>query len=310
MVQVVTLVIDHFSNWKTISKLRGYHLDVVSSRINEFLCGRGYKGKFAAFTIGVLDQQEGILTLSHAGDNVQHFWRAAAGRFTTEHLQDPDRRDVNPAPAAGVMSLELALMFNKPLTFGIFERRLGPGDIFILYTDGIEEDQHIFRNAAFERMPCAEVPEKADHGNHHGGEDFEEFGLDRVESYIRAVQTRSRWRLDKVHPTPGNEFLSFDFSGLSGGIMEFIIALIAVNKAFRLYLDPSTPPDEYLLVDKRAVEFLRKTMDQAKLFFGRVEPELVKAGDKTIEDPNYVRVYGVREDPQFDDLTLLCIRRK
>jgi len=400
MVQVVSLVVNHFMNWEStgahpvrepVKSKPAYGLVELTYRVNDFLADRGYGGKFAAYTLGVYDAEDGTITYTHAGDNVQHFWREATRRHETEKLAM--------STATGMFH---SSMFPPSQPYRPYVNKLLPGDMLILYTDGIEEDQHLFRDAEFRQVKCTEVPDKAEHGHHVGGQGFEEFTLERVHDFIQAVKERGSYRLVREHPSPDNEFLSFDFRGLKGTTAEFVVALIAANKAFRLYLDPSTPTDEFVLVDLRVLDFLLETLDQRDLFFGPPRsaaedaalraakekreseanerarkdwertraredrasrkslrgaaksggsPEGVAEADRPsrqdefrppapdeedwvdpkgrplpsrvrrvqivsaikgslINDPNYARVYGIREDPQFDDLTLLCIRRK
>lgn len=308
MVQVVTMVITHFFDWEALRRKPDYELDKLTYRINDFINGRGYRGKFAAFTLGVYDAKDGSYKLCHAGDKLLHTWKASTRRIEIEEL--------HPTPAAGSFPSELVEMKGPYKTVS---RRLDPGDVLLLYTDGIEEAKRHFRDKDFNVMYCESVPKDQPHENHSGGQDGEEFGFERIQEVMSALEGRGRFNLEKHHNPLPEDRTSFDFSSCGESLEERIMALIAIEKAFRLFPDPKVGDEEAVLVDKRIDAFLERHFDQYRLYARRKEVITTKRERRTpdgkiemmeVEDPNYVIYRGVREDEQYDDLTILGLRRK
>jgi hypothetical protein len=294
MVQVATMVINYFNDWKKAMP-KVIELTDLAYKINDFLEERQFVGRFAAFTVGVWDSAEGVAYLCEAGDRKLHVWDEAQGRLLEELLPD--------SPAAGPLASFMVQM-KKP--FVQITRRLGHGDALMLYTDGIEEAKRHFRDKDFKVMECADAEKDQPHGNHSGGQDNEEFGYDRITAIIEAVASKGSFRLVKHHnPTPG-ETLSFDFSNCDGTLEDKVLALVAVEKVFRMYKDPAATEKDVILVDVKVDAFLEKHFDQYRLFCASKAPYV----DPSNENPGYLHYRGLKEDSQYDDLTILGIRRK
>ena len=78
--------------------------------------------------------------------------------------------------------------------------------------------------------------------------------------------------------------------------------LIAVEKVFRLYPDSSAGSDHPVNIDKKIDEFLKGHFDQYSLYFGH--PLETAEGSQ-------VNIYAsIKEDEQYDDLTILALRKK
>ena len=119
---------------------------------------------------------------------------------------------------------------------------------------------------------------------------------------MSAVYSRGIYELRRHHdPTPGERY-EFDFSGCLGTVGEAVLALIAVQQVFRLYLDPSAGPGDVIHVDASVDEFLKKHFKQYGLYFGHPTGRA--------DDPGHVVFSHVKEDAQYDDLTILALRRK
>lgn len=84
------------------------------------------------------------------------------------------------------------------------------------------------------------------------------------------------------------------------------MALISVEKVFRLYRDPSATEKDAVLVDEKVDAFLKAHFDQYRLYCSDVRPN----PDPQRDNPGYLLYGGIREDDQYDDLTILGIRRK
>jgi hypothetical protein len=181
---------------------------------------------------------------------------------------------------------------------------IDPGDILLLYTDGIEEAKRKFRDPEFKEILCTEggAPNDSPHGNHVVGQGDEEMGPDRVEAIINAVMNRDVYTLHKYHNPEGDADLQFDFSDCEGKVEELIMALVSVEKMFRCYKDPKAGEDSRVLVDKKVDEFLKKHFLQYRNYcsFTRENPA----------NEAYMYYTQVNEDDQYDDLTILGIKRK
>jgi HAMP domain-containing protein len=144
------------------------------------------------------------------------------------------------------------------------------------------------------------------HGNHNVGEDNEEFGYDRITAVLEAVDQKGSYRLEKYHDPVKDDMLTFDFSSCTGSLEEKVMALIAVEKVFRMYPDPAATANDVVLVDEKVNSFLEEHFDQYRLYCSDHRPNF----DPQNENPGYLLYGGIKEDGQYDDLTILAIRRK
>jgi hypothetical protein len=181
---------------------------------------------------------------------------------------------------------------------------LDPGDILLLYTDGIEEAKRKFRSGEFKEILCAEgeAPQDTPHANHMVGMGSEELGTDRIEAIINAVMNRGMYTLHKYHNPEGERELQFDFSSCTGNVDELIMALVSVEKMFRCYKNPKSGEDDRVLVDKKIDRFLREHFLQYRHYCANIR-----------EDPGndvYMYYTHLKEDELYDDLTILGIKRK
>jgi hypothetical protein len=181
---------------------------------------------------------------------------------------------------------------------------LDHGDILFLYTDGIEEAKRKFRDSDFKEIICTEggAPNDTPHGNHVVGQGDEEMGPDRVEGIINAVMNRQFYSLYKYHNPEGNIELRFDFRSCFGQVEEAIMAMVSVEKMFRLYKEPMADEDSRVLVDKKIDEFLKTHFVQYRNYCSETK--------EYSENPMYMYYTHVKEDPQYDDLTIIGIKRK
>ena len=104
MVQVATMVINYFNDWKKAMP-KAIDLTDLTYKINDFLEERQFVGRFAAFTLGVWDSQAGVAYLCEAGDRKLHVWEEEARRLVEEMLPD--------SPAAGPLASFMVQM-KKP----------------------------------------------------------------------------------------------------------------------------------------------------------------------------------------------------
>ncbi len=291
MVEVATLFLNYFKDW-TYQK-DGYNLAPIVSQINDLIESRGFKGRFAAFTLCIYNADNGDLYFCNAGDNLIHIYDAAEGRKKTVTLQE--------TAAAGVFP---SFIVDSKGGFQVTKLHLNPGDVLFLYTDGIEEAKRMFRDRDFNVITCQEpgLAEGEIHGMHLVGQDNEEMSPERVNAIIEAVFSRSVYRLEKFHnPIPG-EVLEFDFSRCSGTAEDAVMALVSVEKVFRMYKTPDVQPKDKILVDSKIDAFLNRCFVQYNDYCAYRENHP--------DYPEYKFYTRVKEDSQYDDLTLVALKRK
>jgi hypothetical protein len=299
MVQVATMFLNYFKNWKPTEK--GLQIEDMVYQINDFIGALAFQDRFAAFTLCLFDSQTGLIRFCNAGDNIVHWYDTSAAQMRTITLKE--------SPAIGV--LPNALVKSKG---GYVQQTLTihSGDILFLYTDGIEDAKRKFRDQDFKEIRCTEVPAGGDtggtaagdipHGNHLPGQGSEAMGYDRVRDIINTVMNRGVYSLKKYHTGEGEQTLQFDFTRCAGTVEEAVLALVAVEKIFRCYRDPRAGENARVLVDKRVDRFLQDHFLRYR--------EYCFARRETPENETYLYYTHLREDEQYDDLAILGIMRK
>ncbi|MFP3042590.1 SpoIIE family protein phosphatase [Treponema primitia] len=296
MIQVATMFLNYFKTWKPTQK--GMHIEEVVYQINDFIETLGFKGRFAAFTLALFDSETGIIRFCNAGDNIVHLYDSSEKKMKTLTLPQ--------SPATGVLP---NFMVESKGGYQVQTLILDRGDMLLLYTDGIEEAKRKFRDSAFKEILCtggpetgANAPVDTPHANHVVGQADEEMGADRVEAIINAVMNRQVYTLYKYHNPEGERALHFDFTTCQGGLEDTIMAMVSVEKMFRLYRDPRAGEDSRVLVDKKIDSFLKVYFRQYRDYCSQ-----------TRENPGneaYMYYTHVKEDEQYDDLTIIGIQRK
>ncbi len=290
MVEVATIFIDYFRNWS--AKVEGFHLEKLVYRINDLVEERGFKGRFAALLVAILNVETGDCYFCNAGYRYVHLFDAKTARMFAMTLPN--------APAAGVFP---SMMVEMQAGFKQILHRLLPGDCLLLFTDGVEEAKRHFRDLALSVVACAEpgLKEGELHDTHPFGADNEEFGIPRIEGIVNAVFARRRYELGKHHNAVSDERLAFDYSSCSGTVEEAVLAIVSAERVFRIYPDPAAGPNDLIMVDRNIAEFLKKHFVQYSLYFREPTPHPTLA--------EYVYFSHVKEDEQYDDLTILGVRK-
>jgi hypothetical protein len=103
------------------------------------------------------------------------------------------------------------------------------------------------------------------------------------------------------HHTVSHEDFVFDFSGCSGTVKEAVLALVCVEKVFRIYRDALTGPGHLVHLEPKVDEFLRSHFRAYGTLFDHRVGDAAQGGA--------VAFSHLKEDPQYDDLTLLVVRR-
>ena len=294
MIQVATMFLGHFRRWKPTEK--GFHIEDLVYQINDFIEALGFKGRFAAFTLCLYDSLTGVVRFCNAGDNIIHFYDASEKKVRTLTLPQ--------TPATGVLP---NFMIETSGGYTVQTAQLDKGDILFLYTDGIEEAKRRFRDNNYKEIICTEGPVDTEHENHLCGQADEEMTPERVEAIINAVMAREIYTLRKFHnpedSTMQDSGLQFDFSSCEGGHVEDVImALVSVEKIFRCYKPENAGEDSRVLVDKKVDEFLKNHFLQYRRYCSHTR--------EFPENSAYMYYTHVMEDEQYDDLTILGIKRK
>ncbi|MDR3336608.1 MAG: SpoIIE family protein phosphatase [Treponema sp.] len=291
MIQVATMFLNHFKNWTSIEN--GQYIEEVVYQINDFIEALGFEGRFAAFILCLFDSETGLLRCCNAGDNIVHYYDHSEKRLKSITLPQ--------SPAAGVLP---NFLVESKGGYTVQTFTLDHGDILFLYTDGIEEAKRNFRDSSFNEITCTEgdAPAGTPHANHVAGQGNEQLGVDRVEGIINGVMNKRFYSLYKYHNPEGENELQFDFTSCSGTVEEAIMALVAVEKMFRLYKNPGAGDDSRVLVDRKVDRFLKEHFTQYRNYCGQTR----EPGENSV----YTSYTHVMEDPQYDDLTILGIRRK
>ncbi|MCL2196161.1 MAG: SpoIIE family protein phosphatase [Treponema sp.] len=289
MIQVATMFLNYFKQWKPNAK--GMHIEEVVYQINDFIEALGFKGRFAAFTLCLFDSQTGVVRFCNAGDNIIHLYSQKEGKKKTITLPQ--------TPATGVLP---NFMIESTGGYKVNTITIDKGDILLLYTDGIEEAKRKFRDGKFKEILCTEGQNDTPHENHLCGQADEEMSPERVEAIINAVMAREIYTLRKFHNPEGEIELQFDFSSCEGTGENVIMAMVSVEKMFRCYKPADAGEDARVLVDKKVDEFLKSHFLQYRRYCSHTR--------EYPENPAYMYYTHIREDEQYDDLTILGIKRK
>jgi HAMP domain-containing protein len=279
MVEVATIFSTYFRGWTPQNP--GLKLEPLADLINDMLGEKEFKGRFAALTLAILNAENGKVWLCNAGDNIQHIYRQSQGRMTSLQLPNP--------PAAGVFASDLVEMKGG---FKQVPEQLASGDVLFLFTDGFEDGL----GEVARGMKGKEGP-----GDLQGPKE-EGPGMERIYGVIDAVFNHRVFKLGG-HRNPLLEpELEFDFSGCSASVEEAVLALVAVEKVLRLQPAADAGEKDRVSVERHVDTFLSKHYGQyGRYFTRRLEVR---------EDDESVTFTHLREDAQYDDLTILAVRKK
>ncbi|QSH91401.1 HAMP domain-containing protein [Treponema medium] len=291
MVEVATLFQNYFQNWNY--KRDGYNLSNIVMWINDVIESHGFVGRFAAFTLCIINMRVGDAYFCNAGDNIVHIYDKQARRLKSYTLRS--------GSAAGAFSSE---MINLNGGYPVEKIHLNCGDILFLYTDGIEESKRKLRVPISKPKDGSDPILLEDNGDssHLLGTDSETLGKDRVEAIIEAVFARKKFTLKKRQSDFIYEQMDFDFSSCNGTIEDAVLALISVEKVFRMYKDSSAQSFDCVQVDKKIDAFLSKCFLQYDIYCCDKVPHPIY--------DEYFYYQQIKEDIQYDDLTILGIARR
>ncbi|MDC7124978.1 MAG: SpoIIE family protein phosphatase, partial [Spirochaetales bacterium] len=297
MVEVATIFLNFFRNRKIVKTKSGKpvppNISELTYSINDLVEEVGFTGRFAAFTIAIVNSLTGDIFLCNAGDNLVHIFDSSQQKMIIKELPE--------SPASGVFPSDMVRMGKG---FVQVKDRLKPGDCLLMFTDGLEEAQRHLRGSDFKVLKPevtdeerSSMPESV---NHDDG--FEEFGVWRIQELINTLKAGGQYTLHKYYNPVADESLIFDFSDLEGTIEDIVLACVSVERIFRIYPDPSAGPDDRVRVDKVIVKFLEEHFNQWNVYFSNPLPGK--------DEDHYITFSHLKEDDQYDDLTVLGISKK
>lgn len=295
MVQVATIFQDYFRGWSV--KRPGFDVSNLILRMNDIIVEQKFKGRFAALTAGIVDADTGTFYTANAGDTTLHVYRTGAGRVEEVKLAG--------GPAAGVMSREDNPMISYPQHTITMEA----GDLLLLFTDGLEEAQRALRLPDFSPLVATEEMLEGEKGAEGVvvGQAFQEFSNERIHEIVAAVKRRGRYTLTRFRDPVADEVLEFDYSTCTNTTRDAVLAVVAAERLFRIYSHPDAGEEDKVRVDRLTNLFLKEHFVQFDRYFSHLVEVQV---DPNQPEPEYVTYTHIREDEQFDDITMLAVERK
>jgi len=297
MVEVATIFLSYFRNRKAVKSKAGKFLppniSELTYSINDLVEEVGFTGRFAAFTIVIVNAVTGELYLCNAGDNLVHIYDSGQQKMIIKVLPE--------SPASGVFPSDMVKMGTG---FVQVKDKLNIGDSLLMFTDGLEEAQRHLRDGSYNVIkPQVDESEKKALPETVSTEDgFEEFGTWRIQAMINTLKEGGKYSLIKYYNPVENEKLVFDFTNCVGTIEEIVMASVSVERVFRLYRTPETGPDDRVLIDKPIAAFLKDHFEGWHDYFSHPLPAR--------DEDQYITFTHLKEDEQFDDLTILGICKK
>ena len=304
MVQVAALYVDYFRRVRDRARAGGklrYDLREFTFGINDLINEVGFKGRFAAFNLSVMNVRNSCYNMVNAGDNLLNVFDGKTRKMKVIELHE--------APATG--QIDSMLIRNNPSMYQIHKGQLKSGDVMFLYTDGIEESHHIIRDAEFNVVEYGKLSEAvreedkaftaAGYKPIESTETNEEFDTVRIHEVLEAAMNRTVYELRRRCDLTIGRVLHFDFTRLSGNCEDAVMALASVEKVFRIVPDSSVGSQGQVRVDRKIDNFLKEYFVEYREFYRY-------AIDTDAKSP-YVYFSHMREDPQDDDLTIWAYER-
>lgn len=308
MVEVATIFLNRVREWR--SEKRKPRLADLVTTVNDLLVERGFEDMFAAMTVGIFNTETGAMNFTHAGDREQRIYRRGRG---IEELE------LDEAPATGMFSTDL---FPPNMAYKEMSIDLGPGDIMILATDGIEESSRTIRDAEYREIPFDEegqatlekdasrlTPASTIDVDRNTRFAKEEFSTARMVEIVEQVQKQGRFVLQRVRSLDPEEELEFDYRGLEATAENCVLAVMAAEKIFRLIPDGSGSGTEVTRMDRIIDGFLKDRFNAYHRYFRYPVSEDARPDARDVRE-EYVYYTHLREEDQEDDLTILTVRKK
>lgn len=287
MVEVATIFSDF--TYQNDAYKKPNALALLAARINDLLESVQFKGRFAALTMAIINQRSGEVRITNAGDKQVHIYRHAERRVEIINLAE--------TPAAGVFPSSM-------LPNGFVEQsiKLAQNDALIFFTDGIDESRRVVRNPDFSPRYTVE--------NERREEEIEDFSIERIHGIVTSAVNNKRYEMQRKHELYTGK-MHFNYQDLPVNALSLVKAIVAAEHLFRLYpltvvnADVSKHAQDTnatVAIDKEIAAFLSATFVDFQAFFGDEVPQP--------EDEQYRRYRGLYEEDQYDDLTIVVVRKK
>lgn len=290
---VATLFKDYFKNWSF--KKNKYDLSTLAYKINDAVEQLNLKGKFAAYTLCIFNTETNDFYFCNAGDNIINYYEAKSGKKKVITL--PETPPAGPFPS---------FMIEMKNGYPVDKLHLEKDDVLFLFTDGIEEAKRLYKNdnslsVRYKPDTNIEVTDKED----KNAIDGEELTPTRVADIIESVYAKSKYILkrEKNPISVLDEELVFNFSDCNSDAEDVVMALVAVEKVFRMYKMPNPTDFETVTIDKKIDAFLEKHFEQYNYFCSNKDVH-----PKDDYKDEYLIYKKLLEDEQFDDLTIIAIK--
>jgi len=284
MTIIATLFRNYFNNWSYDEN--GIGINHFVNQVNQFISKLGIEGRFASMLVCLMNSSTGDLYMCNAGDNIVHIYDSVLKKMKTVELFS--------APVVGPFN---SVLINQMGGYKVEKINLKPGDMIVLYTDGIEEAVRVCRNENFEPiqvdgdLPGTKKPK------------YELFGERNILKVIEAVLNKEVFILEKDDNPDNKEVLAFDFTTCPGTTEDVVTAVAAIEKVFRMYKPSSVLKTDFISVDKQIDHFLKKYF---KLYNEYCINKVNSTEDYVFS--NYLDYEYLMEDEQKDDLTFLVVK--
>jgi len=292
MVGVATIFATEFQGWSY--KKNGIKLEQIVYKVNDFIDQRGFKGRFAAFIMGVYDSHTGAAYLCNAGDNLLRQYIKAENKIITHELPS--------SPTAGTFGNDLVEM---KAPFQQVIKRLAVDDVLLLYTDGFEESSRARRGPDFRQIMERKImTDREGKESIHVEPGVEQLGEERIQEVAAAVMQKGNYVLRKEDdPLGPNTTYNFDFSACEGTVEDLVMGIAAVEKVFRMIPAPDATEEDMVMVDAKIDRILKTHFKEYERYCGHQKPH------PDSRRTEYLFYTHLRQDDQYDDLTMMIIKR-
>lgn len=260
MTIIATLFNEYAANWNG-----DFDVAHFIEKANDFTSSLSLYGKFATLIIVLLNSQTGELFISNAGDNALRIYDA--NEKLTKIIS------LNASPAIGFIPTNEITIGFKTENF-----KMKNGDVIFLQTDGTEESKRTIR--------------KTDENAKSNKSEI--FGNERMQNIVQAVLQKKRYTLMRIAEEP----IDFDFSNCRGNTEEIILALVSIEKMFRLHKENVLDEEIFVRVSPVIDSFLKKHCEKYGTYFS-----LPKKNESSFKE-----FFLLSEDAQKDDATLLALQ--
>jgi RNA polymerase sigma factor (sigma-70 family)/anti-anti-sigma factor len=244
----------------------------LMEQVNSALTVPDLSGQFAALQIMMIDSVKGGCLIVNAGDNRVPVYRNSG---ELEYLE------LTSSPSAGLFTTDL---IKRKGGFVIDRINLKPGDALFFITDGLEESA---RNVRDENGRNLETNE--------GYPMTETIGTGRITGIIEASFSGNHYRMELQNVMGQVREYYMDFTEYGRTLRSAVDGLVACDFLFHSY-----PDNERFLTDASTDSILKKYVNG---YSPSLESEKIR-----IEDGAVYQNLGM--DDQYEDLTILAVRRK